>query len=155
MFLMTPAIARKTGGAGRLSGYRTCSRLRPVDAVGLWAIAARSPDAPAVIDATGPDGAVVSYADLAREADRYGRGFQSLGLTAGDTVAALLPNGVTALAVYSAATAPRACSWPTSGSPGPPRRRPAWPGSSTSTWPAGRAGRTGCRASSRSARWAT
>jgi len=103
MFLMTPAIARKTGGAGRLSGYRTCSRLRPVDAVGLWAIAARSPDAPAVIDATGPDGAVVSYADLAREADRYGRGFQSLGLTAGDTVAALLPNGVTALAVYFAA----------------------------------------------------
>src|SRR5499427_2927422 len=94
---------RTTKGAGRLSGYRTCSRLRPVTAVGLWAIAARSPEAPAVIDATGPDGTVVSYADLAREADRYGRGFQSLGLTAGDTVAALLPNGVTALAVYFAA----------------------------------------------------
>jgi long-chain acyl-CoA synthetase len=83
-----------------LSGYRTCSRLGPVDAVGLWAIAARSPEAPAVI---APGGATVSYADLAREADRYGRGFQSLGLAAGDTVAALLPNGVTALAVYFAA----------------------------------------------------
>ncbi|HYA49551.1 MAG TPA: AMP-binding protein, partial [Streptosporangiaceae bacterium] len=71
-----------------------------MNAVGLWAIAARSPDAPAVI---GPDGAVVSYAGLAREADRFGRGFRSLGLTAGDTVAALLPNGITALAVYFAA----------------------------------------------------
>ena len=71
-----------------------------MDAVGLWAIAARSPEAPAVI---GPGGTVVSYAGLAREADRYGRGFQSLGLKPGDTVAALLPNGVTALAVYFAA----------------------------------------------------
>ena len=71
-----------------------------MNAIGLWAIAARTPEAPAVF---GPDGTAVSYADLAREADRYGRGFQALGLTAGDTVAALLPNGVTALAVYFAA----------------------------------------------------
>jgi long-chain acyl-CoA synthetase len=71
-----------------------------VNAIGLWAIAARSPGRTAVID---PDGRVVSYADLAREADRYGRGFQALGLKAGDTVAALLPNSVTALAVYFAA----------------------------------------------------
>jgi long-chain acyl-CoA synthetase len=83
-----------------LSVYRTCSRLGRVNAIGLWAIAARTPEAPAVF---GPDGTAVSYADLAREADRYGRGFQALGLTAGDTVAALLPNGVTALAVYFAA----------------------------------------------------
>jgi long-chain acyl-CoA synthetase len=77
-----------------------------VNAIGLWAIAARTPEAPAVFGpdgATGPGDAVVSYADLAAEADRYGRGFQALGLTAGDTVAALLPNGVTALAVYFAA----------------------------------------------------
>jgi long-chain acyl-CoA synthetase len=71
-----------------------------VDAIGLWAIAARSPEETAVYE---PGGAAVSYAELAREADRYGRGLQSLGLTAGDTVAALLPNGVTALAVYFAA----------------------------------------------------
>jgi long-chain acyl-CoA synthetase len=71
-----------------------------VNAIGLWAIAARTPEAPAVF---GPDGTAVSYADLARQADRYGRGFHALGLTAGDTVAALLPNGVTALALYFAA----------------------------------------------------
>ena len=58
--------------------------------MGLWGIAASNPDAPAVI---APDGGVVSYAELAREADRYGRGFQSLGLVPGDAVATLLPPG--------------------------------------------------------------
>src|SRR5215468_1192430 len=100
MFLVRQAIGPEWRDRGRLSGYRTCSRLGPVNAIGLWAIAARTPEAPAVF---GPDGTAVSYADLAREADRYGRGLQALGLTAGDTVAALLPNGVTALAVYFAA----------------------------------------------------
>jgi long-chain acyl-CoA synthetase len=100
MFLLRQAIGPGRWDGERLSGYRTCSRLGPVNAIGLWAIAARTPEAPAVF---GPDGTAVSYADLAREADRYGRGFQALGLTAGDTVAALLPNGVTALAVYFAA----------------------------------------------------
>jgi long-chain acyl-CoA synthetase len=71
-----------------------------VTAIGLWAIAARNPDLPAVID---PGGTVVSYAELARAADRYGRGFQALGLGPGDAVATLLPNGVTALAAYFAA----------------------------------------------------
>ena len=75
-------------------------------AIGLWGIASESPAGTAVIGPDGPDGpggTVVSYADLAREADRYGRGLQALGLTAGDTVATLLPNGVTALAMYFAA----------------------------------------------------
>jgi long-chain acyl-CoA synthetase len=71
-----------------------------VNAIGLWAIAEHSPDSPAVI---GAGGGAVSYAELARAADRYGRGLQALGLTAGDTVATLLPNGVTALALYFAA----------------------------------------------------
>jgi len=71
-----------------------------VTAIGLWAIAASSPEEPAVI---APDGAAVSYAELAREADRYGRGFQALGLVRGDAVATLLPNSVTALAAYFAA----------------------------------------------------
>jgi long-chain acyl-CoA synthetase len=74
-----------------------------VNAIGLWGIAASSPDRAAVIDATGPGGGVVSYAELAREADRYGRGLQALGLSTGDTVATLLPNGVAALAMYFAA----------------------------------------------------
>src|SRR6185437_319111 len=128
----------------RLSGSRTCSRFSQVTAIGLWAIAASNPDLPAVIS---PDGGVVSYAELAREADRYGRGFQALGLTPGDTVATLLPNGVTALAAYFAAietglyivpinwtrsprrsptsspTAGPVRSWPMSGSPGRPGKR--------------------------------
>ena len=69
-------------------------------AIGLWAIAASNPDLPAVIS---PDGGMVSYAELAAAADRYGRGFQALGLVPGDAVATLLPNGVTALAAYFAA----------------------------------------------------
>jgi long-chain acyl-CoA synthetase len=71
-----------------------------VDAIGLWAIAASSPGRPAVYE---PDGRVVTYAELAAEADRYGRGLQALGLVPGDAVAALLPNGAAALAVYFAA----------------------------------------------------
>lgn len=71
-----------------------------MNAIGLWAIAAQSPELPAVFE---PDGAVVSYGELAREADRYGRGFQSLGLQPGDAVAGLLPNSLTALAMYFAA----------------------------------------------------
>jgi long-chain acyl-CoA synthetase len=71
-----------------------------VNAIGLWAIAAESPDRTAVI---GPGGAAVTYAALAREADRYGRGLQALGLRPGDAVATLLPNSVAALAMYFAA----------------------------------------------------
>jgi long-chain acyl-CoA synthetase len=71
-----------------------------VNAIGLWAIAAESPDRTAVIE---PSGRAVTYAELAGEADRYGRGLQTLGLTPGDTVATLLPNSVAALAVYFAA----------------------------------------------------
>jgi long-chain acyl-CoA synthetase len=117
-----------------------------VTAIGLWAIAASNPDMPAVIS---PDGGVVSYAELARAADRYGRGFQALGLEPGDAVATLLPNGVTALAAYFAAietglyivpvnwhqvaarsptsspTARPVPSWPMSVSPGRPGKRPA------------------------------
>ena len=71
-----------------------------MNAIGLWAIAAESPDRTAVIE---PGGQAVTYAELAREADRYGRGLQALGLRPGDTVATLLPNSVAALAVYFAA----------------------------------------------------
>ena len=71
-----------------------------MNAIGLWAIAAADPARTAVIE---PDGRAVSYAELAREADRYGRGLQALGLGAGDVVAGLLPNSATALALYFAA----------------------------------------------------
>ncbi len=71
-----------------------------MDATGLWAIAASSPGRTAVIE---PGGRAVSYAELAAEADRIGRGLQGLGLVPGDTVATLLPNSATTLAAFFAA----------------------------------------------------
>jgi acyl-CoA synthetase (AMP-forming)/AMP-acid ligase II len=65
------------------------------DAVGLWAIAEKMPDRTAVVE---PDGRVVTYAELAGEADRYGRGLQALGLRPGDSVATMLPNSAAASA---------------------------------------------------------
>ena len=68
--------------------------------IGLWTIAAQTPDRPAVIE---PDGTVVSYAELAARADQLGRGLQALGLAPGATVAGMLPNGADALALFFAA----------------------------------------------------
>jgi long-chain acyl-CoA synthetase len=68
--------------------------------IGLWTIAAQTPDRAAVIE---PDGTVVSYAELAARADRLGRGLQALGLAPGATVAGMLPNGADALALFFAA----------------------------------------------------
>ena len=68
--------------------------------IGLWTIAARTPDRAAVIE---PDGTVVSYAELAATADQFGRGLQALGLGPGACVAGMLPNGSAALALYFAA----------------------------------------------------
>ena len=68
--------------------------------IGLWTIAAQTPDRTAAIE---PDGEVVSYAELAARADRLGRGLQALGLAPGATVAGMLPNGADALALFFAA----------------------------------------------------
>ncbi|TCO46692.1 acyl-CoA synthetase [Actinocrispum wychmicini] len=68
-------------------------------ALGLWGIATELPDHPAVID---PDGEVVTYRELADRANRFGRGFQSLGLQAGDTVVMALPNSADLVALYFA-----------------------------------------------------
>ncbi len=68
--------------------------------IGLWTIAAQTPDRTAAIE---PDGTVVSYAELAARADRLGRGLQALGLAPGSTVAGMLPNGADALALFFAA----------------------------------------------------
>ncbi|MFC4853700.1 acyl-CoA synthetase [Actinophytocola glycyrrhizae] len=64
---------------------------------GLWNIAREQPDLTAVVD---PDGRQVTYAELAAAADRYGRGFQAMGLAPGDSVVLLLPNGVDLVSVY-------------------------------------------------------
>jgi long-chain acyl-CoA synthetase len=68
--------------------------------IGLWTIAAQTPDRTAVIE---PDGTAVSYGALAERADRLGRGLQELGLGPGGTVAGMLPNGSAALALLFAA----------------------------------------------------
>jgi long-chain acyl-CoA synthetase len=65
--------------------------------LGLWNIAREQPDLTAVVD---PDGRQVSYAELAAAADRYGRGFQAMGLEPGDAVVLLLPNGIDLVSVY-------------------------------------------------------
>jgi long-chain acyl-CoA synthetase len=71
-----------------------------VSAIGLWAIAGEEPDRTAVVE---PDGRVVTYAELAAEADRIGRGLQVEGLRTGDSIAVLVPNSAAMLAVYFAA----------------------------------------------------
>jgi long-chain acyl-CoA synthetase len=71
-----------------------------VTAIGLWAIAGSEPRRTAVVE---PDGRVVTYAELAGEADRIGRGLRAAGLRTGDSVAVQLPNSVAMLAVYFAA----------------------------------------------------
>ncbi|HEV2254733.1 MAG TPA: AMP-binding protein, partial [Streptosporangiaceae bacterium] len=68
--------------------------------LGLWAIAEADPGRAAIFE---PNGPAVSYGELARRADQYGRGLQALGLRPGDTVAGLLPNGTDALALFFAA----------------------------------------------------
>jgi long-chain acyl-CoA synthetase len=68
-----------------------------VASIGLWNIARACPDLTAVVD---PDGREVTYAELAAAADRYGRGFQAMGLRPGDSVVLLLPNGIDLVSVY-------------------------------------------------------
>jgi long-chain acyl-CoA synthetase len=72
-----------------------------VNSPGLWTIARDNPDLVAVV---GPAGDSLTYGELAARADRYGRGLQALGLTPGDTVALMLPNGIDLVAMYFAAT---------------------------------------------------
>ena len=65
--------------------------------IGLWNIARERPDHVAVVDV---DGREVTYGELAAAADRYGRGFQALGLRPGDCVVVMLPNGADLTSVY-------------------------------------------------------
>ncbi|GIH06222.1 putative acyl-CoA ligase [Rhizocola hellebori] len=68
--------------------------------IGLWNIAKTQSSRTAIVE---PDGRELTYAELAAEADRIGRGFCELGMQAGDSVATLLPNGADLVAVYFAA----------------------------------------------------
>ena len=79
----------------------TRSTLRPVsDTVGFWKLAEEDPDRLAVVD---PSGREVTYGELFAESNRLVHGLRALGLTTGDGVAAVLPNGVEMFALYFAA----------------------------------------------------
>ncbi|PWK87111.1 long-chain acyl-CoA synthetase [Lentzea atacamensis] len=67
---------------------------------GLWNIASDQPGLTALVD---PSGREITYAELAASADRYGRGFQALGLAPGDSIVLMLPNSAELVAVYFAA----------------------------------------------------
>ena len=67
---------------------------------GLWNIAADQPDLTALVD---PSGREITYRELSAQADRYGRGFQALGLEPGDSIVLMLPNSAELVAVYFAA----------------------------------------------------
>jgi long-chain acyl-CoA synthetase len=71
-----------------------------VTTIGFWAIAGKDAHLTAVVE---PDGRVVTYGELASEADRIGRGLREAGLRAGDCVAVQLPNSGALLAAYFAA----------------------------------------------------
>jgi long-chain acyl-CoA synthetase len=70
------------------------------DELGLWQIAAARPQMPAVV---APDGQETTYAELAATTNQYSHGLKALGLSTGDCVAVLLPNGVEMLGLYFAA----------------------------------------------------
>jgi long-chain acyl-CoA synthetase len=78
---------------------RTRYRFVDVATIGLWSIAATSPELVALVEEAGR---VVSYGELAEAADRIGRGLQEAGLQPGDSVAVLLPNCADLVAVYFA-----------------------------------------------------
>jgi long-chain acyl-CoA synthetase len=68
--------------------------------IGMWTIASQSPQRTAIVE---PDGRTLDYAALAGEANRISRGLRAAGLSAGDTIALLLPNGADILTGYFAA----------------------------------------------------
>jgi long-chain acyl-CoA synthetase len=69
-------------------------------AEGVWRIADEDPARPAVVEAIG---AVRTYREVADSANRLTHGLRRLGLTAGDVVAAVLPNQATMLELQLAA----------------------------------------------------
>jgi long-chain acyl-CoA synthetase len=71
------------------------------DTVGFWKLAEEDPGRLAVVD---PSGRAVTYGELYAESNRLVHGLRALGLTTGDGVAAVLPNGIEMVALYFAAT---------------------------------------------------
>jgi long-chain acyl-CoA synthetase len=70
------------------------------DTVGFWKLAEEDPGRLALVD---PSGAEVTYGELYAASNRLVHGLRALGLTAGDGVAAVLPNGSEMVSLYFAA----------------------------------------------------
>ncbi|MFP3899945.1 MAG: acyl-CoA synthetase [Acidimicrobiia bacterium] len=70
------------------------------DTVGFWKLAEEDPGRLALVD---PSGAEVTYGELDAAANRLVHGLRALGLTTGDGVAAVLPNGIEMVSLYFAA----------------------------------------------------
>ncbi len=68
--------------------------------LGLWQIADTEPDRTAMVD---PNGAEVTYRELADTANRYANGLRELGLSTGDAIVMMLPNSADLVAAYFAA----------------------------------------------------
>lgn len=69
-------------------------------AQGFWIDAAVEPDRLAVV---APDGSDITAGDLLAECNRLVHGLRAMGLTAGDGIAAVMPNGIEMMALYFAA----------------------------------------------------
>jgi long-chain acyl-CoA synthetase len=67
----------------------------------FWQVAAETPDHVSLVE---PDGRAISAGELAAAAHRVAHGLRARGLARGDTVAAILPNGVDFLSLALAAT---------------------------------------------------
>ncbi len=68
--------------------------------LGFWRLATADPARPSLVD---PDGATHTAGDLVGHANRLVHALRALGLQRGDTVAAVLPNGVEMVEAYLAA----------------------------------------------------
>src|SRR6186997_1967765 len=69
--------------------------------VGFWRIAASDPEHVALVT---PDGRSVQAGALLAQANRLVHGLRRLGLTTGDAIAVVLPNGAPMIELYLAAT---------------------------------------------------
>lgn len=73
----------------------------PAGGLGLWNWAETVPERPAIIT---PDGHVVTFGEMAEAANRLTHGLRAAGCGVGDTIAAMLPNGVNLMTLFMAVT---------------------------------------------------
>ena len=67
--------------------------------LGFWKIGQEQPDRPALVT---PDGAEYTFGELLAETNKVTHGLRALGLTKGDAIATVLPNGAEMVELYMA-----------------------------------------------------